>query len=113
MASSRTRGLFVVDLLAQQLERVAHSVAPVAEHAGGGGAGPGLGAGQHALEQRDIDVVEALVQPEGLEHVVASNSGSLLFETGDPSIQRRQDFLRRDAREARGGPGSGSGPRTP
>ena len=53
-----------------------------------------LGSGQVSicLSKRHVDVVEALVQPEGLEHLPPV-FGVALVEAGDPFLQRRQDFL--------------------
>ena len=84
--------VLVVDLLAQQLERIADPVAPVAEHAGGGGAGTRLGTGQQLLEKRRVDVVQALVQPECLEHLPPVLRVALV-EPVFPFVEGRQDFL--------------------
>jgi hypothetical protein len=61
---------FVGGLSFQQIDGIGDAIAPIAEHARGGGAGVGLGGFEHALEQIGIDDVVPLMHPQRLGHVV-------------------------------------------
>ena len=64
------RRMGIGDLRVEQRHRVGDTVAPVAEHARRGGARPRLARSQHALQQRLVDAVVPLLDPERLHHLV-------------------------------------------
>ena len=76
---------FVGGFLAENRERAGDAVAPVTEDAHSGGAGIGAWGLQHAVEQRDVDDVMPLMQPERFGKVVLI-IGVRGVERGDPSL---------------------------
>ena len=70
--------------LLEQVQGVRHAIAPVAQHACGGGAGAEIRRAEHFVQQVDVDDVVVLVDPQGLQQVVLV-VGIVLVEVGDPS----------------------------
>ena len=99
-------------LLEAARARSRHPVAPVAQHARRGGAGPEVGRRQHPLQQVGVDDVVVLVEPQRFEQLV--------LVARDPSGRARRSTSRprRSPRPCRGrsarcGPDSARGPRAP
>ena len=78
--------------LLEEVQRVRHAVAPVAEHARGRGPGAEVRRGEHALQQLHVDDVVVLVHPERFEHVVLVIR-VVLVERGDPLLRCRDDLV--------------------
>ena len=76
---------FVGGFLAENRQRAGDAITPVAEYAHGGGAGIGARGFQNAVEQRDVDDVMPLMQPERFGKVVLI-IGVRGVERGDPSL---------------------------
>ncbi len=79
-------GVRIVHPLVHQFKRMRHALAPLAKHAHGGGAGPELGRIEQSFEQRFIDDVVRLIEPQRFEQqmlvIVARR-----IEPGDPCLR--------------------------
>ncbi len=83
--------MLILGLDLEQRERLGHAVAPVAQHAGGGGAGMVVARAQHALEQGGIDHVLPLMDPQRLHQVVLVG-GVAGIQAGGPLVDRLDDL---------------------
>ena len=72
-------------LLAQKIKRLGNAVAPVAENARGGGAGAKIAGAEDFFEQRLVDRVMRLMEPQGFELVRDHEPGLMRLKVGDLS----------------------------
>ncbi len=78
--------------LAQQVERFGDVVAAVAQDAGGRGPGPEIRRGQHLLEQRHVDAVVVLVQPQRFQEQMLI-FGIALVQCAEPFLGGGDDLV--------------------
>ena len=68
----------------EELECVRHAVAPIAQDPGGGGAGARVGRREHLVEQRTVDDIMPLMNPECL-HAMVLDARVVFIQASQPA----------------------------